>query len=379
MKNKGICHGLEFSAYLWLGSLPTLFLPLSPVEAVTWTAFGNVNYIQGDKGEPAEVGSPRYGSYGLGELALHLTEDLNDRLNILSEITLHRTPGADSVSIDLERLQATYSFSDNLQLRAGKFHNILGYWNTTYHHGLLLQTTVDRPLFLLAEKNQGFLPIYRTGLWAEGLQETGLGKLTYDVMLGNNPKMSNADIPGSAFLISNTYDTDSANKAISARITFWPQLFPGAGVGVFSNIGRIKGYGSLVPVANDFQQEIFGSDLFYFNRRIELIGEVFRINTRDQLSTPVTPYFRSTAYYVQFALTLDEAGRYKSYVRYEDFVRKDTDPYFVPLGFPAYHRWLGGLRWNLDARSALKIEGRALHQAGFPNTKEIALQWAFAF
>ena len=79
------------------------------------------------------------------------------------------------VVVDVERLQIAYRWSDALRLTAGRGHTALGYWNESYHHGKLLQPTVERPEVLKFEDDGGILPVHFVGL--EAARESGLRRL----------------------------------------------------------------------------------------------------------------------------------------------------------------------------------------------------------
>ncbi|MFQ5479086.1 MAG: hypothetical protein ACE5E4_10765 [Candidatus Binatia bacterium] len=60
------------------------------------------------------------------------------RIRVLVEFFL------DEAERELERAQVGIAFGPTAAW-IGRFHNPLGYWNTTYHHGTFLQPTIARP------------------------------------------------------------------------------------------------------------------------------------------------------------------------------------------------------------------------------------------
>jgi hypothetical protein len=123
-----------------------------------------------------------------GALSFYLSPHFGDRVKALVEPNFEVTPEG-AVATDLERLQIAYTFSDAATLWTGRFHTPYGYWNTAFHHGAQIQTSVLRPRFLDFEDKGGILPAHMVGLWDTGKFNAGEGKLTYDVFAGNGPKI----------------------------------------------------------------------------------------------------------------------------------------------------------------------------------------------
>ena len=137
--------------------------------------FGDVQYYQFLNSDDADEN----GAFFLGQLDLYVAESIGPRLDVLTEVAIESPDGAEFV-IDLERIQIGYLFSDALKVSAGRFHTPLGYWNTAYHHGAFLHTTIERPLFVRFEDDGGRYG--GTGNWGSWPAQSGL--------VNNNVKMS---------------------------------------------------------------------------------------------------------------------------------------------------------------------------------------------
>ena len=61
------------------------------------------------------------------------------RLRLFTE--LHAGKGGNG---EIARFQAGWRFTPRTTLWMGRFHNPQGYWNTQYHHGTYLQTSISR-------------------------------------------------------------------------------------------------------------------------------------------------------------------------------------------------------------------------------------------
>lgn len=120
-------------------------------------------------------------SFALGQYDIYITSELSDRIMFLGETVFEFDEGW---LVDVERVLIKYVVSDYLNVVVGKHHTPIGYWNTAYHHGSLLQPTARRPLLFRFEDEGGLLPIHTTGILFQGDYITKL-KLGYDFMIGN--------------------------------------------------------------------------------------------------------------------------------------------------------------------------------------------------
>src|SRR5215471_3373784 len=169
---------------------------------------------RGDEGLPlhgfmdVNVGAQNHGGtkgFALGNLDFYLTPRIGDRIRALIELNFETTDSG-GLDTDLERLQIGYVFSDAATVWAGRFHSPWGYWNTAYHHGQQIQTTITRPKFLEFEDRGGVIPAHTVGLWATGTLAAGTEKFSYDLFTGNSQRidLDAAKTPGSGELDPNT-------------------------------------------------------------------------------------------------------------------------------------------------------------------------------
>jgi hypothetical protein len=126
--------------------------------------FGDVTYASKQGGED---------KFSIGQLVLHGTADFGDGFGSLIEVTLNSDPDWET---RLERLQVFWEQSDYLKLSFGRFHLPVTWWNSTFHHGLWLQTTARRPI--MVGFDNAFIANHAIGLTAEGfipgLEQYGL-------------------------------------------------------------------------------------------------------------------------------------------------------------------------------------------------------------
>jgi hypothetical protein len=215
------------------GMIGAIISGVSPSQAyaVTWNIFGDVDAIKSATGSPVadpvtrtSPPSTTRGTFSLGGLSLHMSGNISDRMTALVEAVVE--PNADETqSIETERYQITYLYSDLFKLTAGRFHEALGYYNTAFHHGRILQTTIDRPLFLRFEDSGGAVPTHLVGLWGHGDYDMTPGTLQYDVMVGNGPKVTGIGGTAPQLDIAKFQDNNT-DKSVTARLTFLPTSRP---------------------------------------------------------------------------------------------------------------------------------------------------------
>lgn len=313
--------------------------------------------------------------FALGQFDLYISHTIGDRVDILSEMVVESNEEGE-FGVDLERLQVSYLFSDALSIRAGRFHNILGYWNTTYHHGAQMQTTIERPQFLRFEDDGGILPVHLVGLWAKGRLDAAPGALEYGFMVGNGPKISGIDLAGgtAGALDPNNIADNNTSKAISAHLEATPSWVDGLSIGVSGNFSKVQFFdstGKPISIAGNLgiRQTILGANLEYLANSIELLVEFYHITDHDAKT------FQNHAWYVQGGYKI--ANRFTPYVRFERVTVDEDDPYFTALGTTDLKKTITGIRYDIILTSSLKAEVRFVNDTD--SHQEYAIQWAFAF
>ncbi len=124
----------------------------------------------------------RNGQFGVGQYDLFFSSRVADRLSFLSEIVFEAAD--DGFIVDVERVQAEYEVSPSFRVAVGRQHTTIGYWNPEFHHGALLEPTIDRPIIFLFEDEGGILATHIVGIRISG-HEIGSVGLGYDVAVGN--------------------------------------------------------------------------------------------------------------------------------------------------------------------------------------------------
>jgi hypothetical protein len=307
-------------------------------EGLPIHGFMDVGFASNSKGTSANP----MGFY-VGALSFYLAPHFGDKVKALVEPNFEVTRDG-AISTDLERLQIGYTFSDNATAWAGRFHTPYGYWNTAFHHGAQIQTSVLRPRFLDFEDKGGILPAHMIGLWGEGKFKVGDSKLTYDVFAGNGPK-----IVKSILDINQAGDNNhQAMVGFNLGYEFSGSL-DGLRLAVHSLRGDVDD--DAIP-SNKTQLNIVGGSAVYLSDTWEVMSEYYRFNDKDKSGGTGT--HKSWADYLQIGKSFNNLT---PYVRVERTVLDQLDNYFsMQDSGQSYARQALGLRYNLNPKAALKFE-----------------------
>jgi len=365
----------------------SLALP-SIVFGMELQGFSDVTYTYDWNKQPPKASDPyTNGTVELGELDFFARANLSDRVDFLTEFNFSADPNTNEGSVDVERLQIGYLVSDALKVQAGRFHNVLSYWNMTYHHGRQLYTTVDRPDFVKFEDDGGLVPTHMVGLSIGGHLDTRMGGFEYDIMGGNGPRVQNVDCTttcGGGSLSPNSTGDDSKNKAASFMFRYMPGgALRGLGMGISGNLQQLRFYGpdgvTPVPIVSPdgsvtsvVNQQIYGVNLVYLAHNIEFLSEGYQFRDYNYQGQSYLDY----VWYAQIGLKIK--NRFIPYARFERTTVLADDPYFIALGTQDMSKTIVGLRFNLIPSSSIKAEVQSINT---PTNKynEAAIQWAFAF
>ena len=163
-------------------SIPLLLLLASPLAQAEFILFPSITATenQGLDPHPAVEHPAHVAQHSelQTELDLFYSADKN-RLRILAEVLTK--PGSTSI----ERFQLGWFVTPQTTLWLGRHHSPLGYWNTQFHHGTYLQTSIKRPAISGFDDHGGVLPSHISGLFAESEQSLeNDASLSYAFSLG---------------------------------------------------------------------------------------------------------------------------------------------------------------------------------------------------
>jgi hypothetical protein len=302
--------------------------------------------------------------FNLGQFVLHFASPLSEKVSYFAEVSFTAQPNA--YELNVERTIIRYDYNDYFKMSFGKYHTPISYWNTAFHHGAWLQTTIDRPQMVKFGGTD--IPIHFVGLQAEGnIPSGGLG-LGYNLGLGNG-RSSNFSKAGDSGDVNN-------NRAWVANVFARPARLYGLQFG--GSFYRDK----LTPQTGiNFDEWIASANLVWNKQRPELLAEYANVHHRD-LQTSQT--FNTTNYYVQLAYRLPwQEDKWKPYYRFEYIHRPNIEPVWDFTGTATVVDLIGslvGVRYDITNYAAFKGEYRNFRQGiGEPRVNGAFFQTAFTF
>jgi hypothetical protein len=155
---------------------PTFDATAPEEEAVNFKIYGDTQFR-------VQNHAAVHDSFATAHIDLFPTADVG-KLSFLSEI-FFEAGDSNEFSVDIERLQIAYLFSNWLRVRAGRTHTAFGYYNDTYHHGNLFELTTDRPYAVNFEDEGGLIGAHLVGVGVDGTFDTSAGSFRYDLETGN--------------------------------------------------------------------------------------------------------------------------------------------------------------------------------------------------
>lgn len=296
----------------------------------------NALYGRGNKG------------FTVGGFDLYLTPQFGNNVRALLE-AFFEVDNAGDVNVDLERAQLGYVFNDALTFWGGRFHTPYGYWNTAFHHGSQIQTSILRPRFLDFEDKGGILPAHTTGAWATGTFNLASAKLGYDAYVGNAPRLRlNGTGPGTL----NMEMSGTSGNRTDAGFNLWvtPKALSALRVGLHGLGGTIRDDAATNSTAT--RLAMLGGYATYIDDNWEVLAEYYHFRNRDLSGNSGT--HNSSAWYGQVGYNI---GQWTPFARYEQTSLSQADNYFaMQENGRSYKRGTIGLRYDVNATSALKLE-----------------------
>jgi hypothetical protein len=301
--------------------------------------------------------------FDLGQFDLHLASALSQKISYFGEITVNAHP--QDYTIEMERSIIRYDYNDFFKISFGRFHTPIGYWNTAYHHGAWLETTISRPFMVMVGGT--FTPLHFVGALAEGnIPSGGLG-LGYNVGIGNG-RGANIARPGDAGDINN-------NRAWVAKVFARPGKSYGLELG--ASIYRDK----ITLPTSDFREWISNAYVVWTKGAPEFLAEFNNVNHRNIATNAVA---NSDAMYAQFGYRLPWFERtLKPYYRFEYTHMPLSEQVFT---YQPQVESIVGLRYDISSFAAFKSEYRysASHPAqggnpAMPAVSGVFFQTAFTF
>jgi hypothetical protein len=303
--------------------------------------------------------------FNLGQFDLHLASPLSSKISYFGEITF-TAQSTDATkptyALEVERSIIRYDYDDYFKLSFGRYHTPISYWNTAFHHGTWLQTTITRPEMV---KIGGiFIPIHFVGLLAEGNIPSGGLHLGYDVGLGN----------GRGVTLSRAGDAGDVNNNRAWLVNLFARP---AGLYGFQVGGSFYKDEITLPNGDNIREWIASTHLIWTKETPEFLAEFANSHHQDLMTGQV---FNTPAFYVQFAYRLPWFERgLKPYYRY-DYVQPLPLVLTETSTTTEYKGSTVGIRYDISSYAAFKSEYRNFRRlSSEPRVNGVFFQTSFTF
>lgn len=295
-----------------------------------------------------------------GQFVLHFTSALAPRVSFFSELSL--SAGRDEFKPEIERTILKLDANDYLRFSAGRYHTPINWWNTAYHHGQWLQTSVSRPE--MTKFGGAFIPVHFVGVLVEGSLPVAGINWNYNAGTGNG-RSSNPVRGGDADDVNN-------NRAWLANLALqpdrWYELHAGGAVYRDKLAADTDHGGALETIASGF--------VVWTRETPEILAEFAFVQHEDVVTARTED---SQAWYVQAAYRLPWwQAHAKPYVRFERVDVSAADAVFRNR-VSNLELWTLGLRYDLSSYVALKSEYRLLQTNAPEDVNALFVQASFAF
>jgi hypothetical protein len=325
--------------------------------SLKFRGFANVDFAASD--QPG-----RTNGFSMGQFVLHFASRLSSKISYFGEVSLTAQPNL--YNVDLERSFIRYDVNDAVKISFGRYHTPINYWNTAFHHGAWLQTTISRPDMI--RFGGTFEPVHFVGAQSEGNIPSGGLNLGYNVGMGNGR--------GSIFSRAADNGDVNNNRAWLVNLFSRPSKFKHLQVGGSFYRDKVTAEVTISPDGLNFSESIAAGHLVWTGESPEFLAEFAHVRHRSHLTRRI---FDSQAGYAQIAYRIPYwEKRWKPYFRYDYVQAPEGAPVFATAenvrGFTL------GTRYDISDFTALKAEFR--NGRGAPGTdrvNSVVLQTAFTF
>jgi hypothetical protein len=336
------------------------------------SGFSDVNFSATDlhaaSGFGAQTLANAHSGFQLGQFTMHFSSALSPKVSVFGETTFTAradagtgSPAAGGFNTEVERIIVRYDVNDYAKFSFGRYHTPINYWNTAFHHGQWLQTTISRPE--MTQFGGSFIPVHFVGALFEGQAPADHLNLNYNFGVGN----------GRGQIISRAGDAGDINnnRAWLVNAFIKPDKLYGLQIG-----GSI--YRDAINTATGLaaHEWIESAHVVWQKESPEFIAEFANVHHRPNNGGAVS---NSQAWYMQTAYRLPGAAKpLKPYYRFEQIHVPRSDAIFRTT-VPVFSGSTAGLRYDITSFAAFKLEYRNYWRRDLPGFHGIFTQTSFTF
>ncbi len=281
---------------------------------------------------------------------------------------------------ELERVQAGLRVSDDVFVWAGRFHAPAKFWNSEYHHGQYLQTSITRPALEEWEDDGGSQPVHITGLLLESEhQRDDESAIGVAASVGFAPLLKDNELAAHEVFEG----TSDPGVSVNLRVSYRPQYLSSTQFGFLAGFNEINVVPQTIPTpgrpdtVDQATLGVFGD--WYWNDVRLLTSFVYFEN---ELKTPAGN--TEDDYLLGYAQLEYEANSVVTvFGRVEGGLDQDDSDYLELLETFITERYMLGVRWDVAEYHSVTIEVADTTYGASPtgsrDFNEFRLQWSAVF
>ena len=309
-----------------------------------------------------------------------IDEDVFLGVNLLYTYTGHHARALVEYAVsndehEVERLQVGWAFTNGPIIWGGRVHNPDNYWNTTFHHGQYLQTSISRPWSNRYEDEGGPLLAHTTGMLfeIENHYDAGSAWNAY-LSVGVGAHLEEDLEPFDLFSPSSDH-----GFSLHGRLAYLPDFLGQNQVGLIGSFDEINiidtPTGATLPIPGSIEQFSIGVYGDWQWNGTRMISEFRYIH--NELEYPESSNEHILSFYAYVEQRLNDA--WTVYGRM-DLIDGGDSAYLDFLEDSLSDQWVGGIRWDFSRRQALTLElqDKNAREADM-NRLNIQLQWSAVF
>jgi len=295
---------------------------------------------------------------------------LNGRFRLLGEYI------AAIDEAELERFQLGWQTGQESIGWLGRFHSPSRYWNSIYHHGQFLQTSITRPLIEQFEDDGGVLPTHSTGLLFETAHKLdGTADLRFAFSFGAAPVIDRTELKPFDLL-----DPGSSNRAAAdMRFAYLPDQLEENQIGLVLSGSDLEVDGSHSAEQQGLRRVEQASIGVYLDWRWQdwrfLSSLAPVINRMKRQAHNQTDSFLSGYFQAEYELKYD----WTLFGRLEQTNNTSSSDYLELFPHAVTDRQMLGLRFDLARQQALSFEVSRAKTPADGDFEQYLLQWSLVF
>ena len=281
---------------------------------------------------------------------------------------------------EFERLQAGLRVDGNTFAWAGRFHAPAKFWNSEYHHGQFLQTSITRPALEEWEDDGGTQPAHITGLLLESEhQRHDESALGFAASVGFAPVFEDGGLETHGIFEG----TSDHGLSLNLRVGYRPQYLSSTQFGIVAAWNELNVLHDTIP-APDQPESIDQASLGVFGdwrwSDLRLLASVVYFD--NDIDFPARSV--DDTYVLGYAQLEYEANAVVTvFGRAESGVDQDDSAYLALFDAFITDRYMLGARWDVVEYHSLTFEIAETTNGAVPGGSrefnEYRLQWSAVF